>query len=388
VGHEPAVGHALAAAGNGHEPAPGHQPAISHPPSASAHAEAPAGAAKEAKGAHDFDPQDMRNMGGLWGRLPVTKWVFLIGALALAGIVPLSGFWSKDEILLEAQHENLLIYLLLSVTAFLTAFYVGRQILMVFFGQPRTEPARRAVESPPIMTIPLVVLAVLAALGGALNLPRIAGWTPPGAHAFGHWLDYTLHAPAVAEEEVAAGTEGEGAAEGEHAEAAAEEVAALDFGVAGLSTGLALVALAGAYALYRARPATVDERDPLDRAAAPVFSFLSHKWYVDELYHLLIIRPFNWLGDTLANVVDGRFWHDWFHESVIAGLFNSLSRFTAGFVDASLVDGMISGMPAFFARSVARGFRRFQSGYVRNYALMVFAGVVLVLGYLLLTRVR
>ena len=122
-------------------------------------------------------------MGGLWDRLPVTKWVYLIGALALAGIVPLSGFWSKDEILLDASNHNPLVYVLLSIAAFLTAFYIGRQILMVFFGQPRTEAARHALENPPIMTVPLIILAVLAALGGLLNLPTIAGWAAPGANA-------------------------------------------------------------------------------------------------------------------------------------------------------------------------------------------------------------
>jgi NADH-quinone oxidoreductase subunit L len=88
----------------------------------------------------------------------------------------------------------------------------------------------------------------------------------------------------------------------------------------------------------------------------------------------------------LANVVDGRFWHDWFHDSVIVGVFNTLSRFTADFVDLGMVDGMISGVPADASRAIARGFRRFQSGYVRNYALIVFVGVVAVLGYLLFVR--
>ncbi len=320
-----------------------------------------------AAGAHahtgpEFDPQDMRNMGGLWARLPVTKWVYLIGALALAGIVPLSGFWSKDEILLEAQSKNLLVYVLLSLAALLTAFYIGRQILMVFFGQPRTDAASHAEENPPVMTVPLIILAVLAALGGLLNWPVIAGWAAPGANALALWLDHTL-------EEGTVGAEG-----------------GLNFVVAGLSTLLALVGLAIAYSFYRAAPKTIEESDPLQGVLGPVFVWLRDKWYVDELYDLIIIRPYNWLAWLLADVIDGRFWHDWFHETVIAGVFNTLSRFTADFVDLGVVDGLISGMPAVLARAVARGFRRLQSGYVRGYALVVFLGVVAVLGYLLFAR--
>jgi NADH-quinone oxidoreductase subunit L len=105
---------------------------------------------------HPFDPQDMRNMGGLSRRMPITTWVYIIGSLALAGIVPLAGFWSKDEILLDASKHNFIVYILLTVAAFFTAFYMGRQVLMVFFGQPRTDPAAHAAESPAVMTTPLI----------------------------------------------------------------------------------------------------------------------------------------------------------------------------------------------------------------------------------------
>jgi NADH-quinone oxidoreductase subunit L len=321
---------------------------------------------KEAKGEHIFDPQDMRTMGGLWNRLPVTKWVFLIGALALAGIPPLSGFWSKDEILLDAFRHHTLVFVLLTITAFLTAFYVGRQLLMVFFGRPRTQAAAHAVDSPRIMTVPLIILAVLAAVGGFMNLPAIGGWVPPGAHAFGHFLDYTLHA-------------------GEAVHDAAAAVPGLDFTVAGIATGLALLALAGAYGLYRARPAEVGDPDPLQGLLGPVFRLLRGKWYVDELYHLVIIRPFNWLAAFTAHIIDWRFWHDWFHETLIAGLFNFFARFTAEFIDLGFIDGVANGL-ADLSKGIARRFRRMQSGYVRNYALAVFVGVVLILGYMLFTQ--
>src|SRR5690349_8924808 len=134
-----------------------------------------------------FDAGDMRNMGGLRERMPVTFWLYMIGTLALAGIPPFAGFWSKDEILLDSSLHYLLIYVLLSIAAFFTAFYMGRQIWMVFFGQPRHEAAAHAEESPRVMTVPLMILAALSVLGGALNLPF------EGFHNLGHWLEHTLH---------------------------------------------------------------------------------------------------------------------------------------------------------------------------------------------------
>ena len=133
-----------------------------------------------------FDPGDMRNMGGLRKTMPVTFWLYIIGTLALAGIFPFAGFWSKDEILLDASLHFTSVYWLLTIAAFFTAFYMGRQIWMVFFGEPRHDAAAHAEESPKVMTVPLIVLAVLSVVGGALNLPF------EGFHNLGHWLGYTL----------------------------------------------------------------------------------------------------------------------------------------------------------------------------------------------------
>ena len=119
----------------------------------------------------NFDPQDMRTMGGLRTKMRTTFIVYLIGSLALAGIVPFGGFWSKDEILAHSQAYLRPVFILLVIAAFCTAFYVGRQLLMVFFGKPRHEAAEHAQESPPIMTWPLIILAVLTTVGGLMNLP-------------------------------------------------------------------------------------------------------------------------------------------------------------------------------------------------------------------------
>ena len=306
-----------------------------------------------------FDPQDMRNMGGLWARLPVTKWVYFIGALALAGIVPLAGFWSKDEILLDASHNFPAVYWLLTIAAFCTAFYMGRQILMVFFGAARSEAAKQATESPAVVTVPLVILAVLSVLGGALNLPAILGFEVPGGHALTEWLGHTL---------------------GE------VEKGELDLAVAGISTALALIAIAISYAIYRNRPASAEERDPLQGMIGPVFGWLNRKLYVDEVYEFLILRPYGWLAQFTAEVIDGRFWHDWFHDKVVAGLFNTFAQLMAEGVDLGWVDQWISAVPASISRALARLFSRLETGYVRNYALAVFFGVVLVMGYLLLVK--
>jgi NADH-quinone oxidoreductase subunit L len=225
------------------------------------------------------------------------------------------------------------------------------------------------VENPPLMTVPLIILAVLAALGGLLNWPIIAGWAAPGANALASWLGHTLEA--VSGGAAAAPLAGEGS---------------LNFVVAGFSTLFALLGLAAAYALYRAAPEKAEARDPLQGMLGPVFVWLRDKWYIDELYDLVILRPYNWLAWLTADVIDWRFWHDWFHEIVIAGVFNTLAHFAADFLDQGVVDGLISGLPAALARAVARRFRRLQSGYVRGYALVVFLGVVLVLGYLVFAR--
>ncbi len=296
---------------------------------------------------HAFDPQDMRNMGGLWAKLPVTKWVYLIGALALAGIPPFAGFFSKDEILLDALNKNPVVFGLLLTAAFFTAFYMGRQILMVFFGQPRTDAAQHAGESPAVMTIPLIVLAALSVLGGGLNLP--------GVHTLTEWLGHTLG-------EVEAG--------------------AFNVALAGAATGLALVAIALSYAIYRGKPATAEARDPLQGMIGPIFTGMNHKWWVDELYDLIILRPYNWLAWITADLIDGRFWHDWVHDKLVAGLFNIFARLLADGVDLGFIDALANGL-ADLAKGIAARFRRLQTGYVRSYALAVFVGVVAVLGYFL-----
>jgi len=315
---------------------------------------------KQLKGhAHDFDPQDMRNMGGLRERMKITYWVYLIGAIALAGIPPLAGFWSKDEILADASKEFSWAYTLLTLAAIFTAFYMTRQILMVFFGKARTPAAEHAEESPLVVTAPLMILAVLSFFGGLINLPF------DGFHQFAHWLEHTL---------------GEYAHPGEFI-----------LVVALLSTGLALVSLALGWWLYNPRryeefwaiPAARRPDDPLRSYIGPIYEALKNKYWVDELYWAVFLNPYIDLSRFLADVIDWRFWHDWFHDRVIMGGYNLLTRLLAIRIDLGGIDAAANGL-AVLTQRVAERLRQVQTGYVRNYALSIFVGVVIILGYLLL----
>ncbi|MCC6904203.1 MAG: NADH-quinone oxidoreductase subunit L [Anaerolineae bacterium] len=294
------------------------------------------------------DPQDMRNMGGMLRKMPLTGWTYIIGALALAGIFPLAGFWSKDEILLDAFKENTVIYIVLSAAAVMTAFYMTRQIFMVFFGKPRTPAAEHASESPATMTAPLVVLASLSVLGGLMNLPF------DGFHQLGYWLEHSVQYA---------------------------HVGSFNITVALISTALAVGAILLGWLVYGRRPSTdPNAADPL-AVAGPVFTFLNRKWYVDELYFAVFIQPYHAIGNYLANVVDWNFWHNFVHDSIIAEAFRAWAVILSKPIDQGVVDGAVNGI-ASLVNGTSREVRRTQTGYVRNYALLVVAGVVAIMVFL------
>jgi len=305
---------------------------------------------------HDIhvDPQDMRNMGGLRKQMKITFWVYLIGAIALAGIPVLAGFWSKDEILKDAHDMQPVAYWLLSLAAFLTAFYMGRQIFMVFFGKPRTLGAEHAKESPPIMTIPLMVLAGLATLGGLLNLP--------GSEFLTKWEEETISSI--------------------HPTGFSLQVAAISSILAVLAVFLAWWIY---YKKYQKLQAATSERypaDPLRKALGPVFTAINHAWWVDELYWTVILNPYVSLSYFLADVVDWQFLHDWLNEKVIAGGFNKITKFTANVIDLGWIDG-VSKVLSKLVETTAEKWRWIESGYVRSYALMIFVGVVIIIGFVI-----
>ncbi|MCH7664213.1 MAG: NADH-quinone oxidoreductase subunit L, partial [Chloroflexi bacterium] len=295
-----------------------------------------------------FDPQDMRNMGGLREKIPVTFWTYMMGTLALAGIPIFAGFFSKDEILTDALNENTGVYILLTLAAILTAFYMGRQIWLVFFGKPRSHAAENAVESPRTMTIPLIILAVLSVVGGFLNFPA--------THQLTNWLEVTLGASLA-------------------------HPTAFNWTVALSSTALALVAIYISWLIYGRKPLDAGQPDPLRVKLGPLFTGMHNKWYVDELYEWVIIRPYRWLARFFAETVDWRFWHDFVHNSLLASGFRSLARFLANPVDLGVIDGLANGL-AKVVQGSAASLSYVQTGFVRNYALSVFFGVVAILGYL------
>jgi NADH-quinone oxidoreductase subunit L len=302
-----------------------------------------------------FDPQDMRNMGGLRHKMKTTYYVYMIGGITLAGLPPLAAFWSKDEILAEAQYLNPIVYGLLTIAAFFTAFYVGRQLLMIFFGEPRTEAAAHARENAPVMTYPLIILAGLSLFGGLLNLPKVYTLT--------HWLEHAILVP-------------------HHGE--------FNIVVATVSTLLALGALALSYQFYARRyrenlklPKVRRPVDPLYSVVGPFFKVMQDKFYVDELYHYVIVTPYNQLARFLAEVIDWRFWHDWFHDWLIVGGFNRLSAFLAHPVDLGVIDGAANGL-ARLTKALSANLRKIETGYVRTYAMYVFLGVVVIVGYLII----
>ncbi len=222
---------------------------------------------------HATHTQDIREMGGLFGKMKVTAITALIGALALAGIFPLSGFWSKDEILLAAwRGGNSFAMIAGMLTALLTAFYMTRMWVLTFLGAPRSTHAEHAHESPPVMSIPLAVLAVLAVIGGL------------GAGAVRHAL----------------------AGSGEHA--------SISLPLAVGATVVALLGILVGYGLYRS---ATDE--PLkNRLPAPVFALLERKWFVDDFFTYVVARLVLLLAGVIA----------WVDRHVVDGIVNAVAWFT------------------------------------------------------------
>jgi NADH-quinone oxidoreductase subunit L len=274
------------------------------------------GAGSVMHGTHE--ETDLQRMGGLIRRMPITGWTFVIGALALAGIPPLAGFFAKDQILEIANHTGRTwIYLLGSLGALLSALYIGRLVFLAFFGSPRSGEAEHAHESPSVMTIPLLVLAAGAVLAGLLLSTSAEG---------------TL--ARVLEPVTGSVPEGEGLS---------------SLGLSAIATAIALGALAVAWWVYasgRVEWLTLRERlQPLPLAARS-------GWYVEQAYSTLFVNP----GAAAA-------------------------RFTANVFDTKVVDGLVNGVGA-GTRRLAAAARLVQTGFVRSYALAFLLGAVGVLAWL------
>lgn len=208
--------------------------------------------------------QDMRKMGGLRKAMPITFITMMISSLAIAGIFPLSGFWSKDEILMVAFHNNIILWVIGSIASIMTAFYMFRLMYLTFFNEFRgtAEQKSHLHESPPLMTVPLVILAILAFFGGLINLPG------------SHWLNDYL-APVLSK-----------TGEASHGLGVTEYI------LMGVATIGALVGIGIAYSKYMKHQNVPGS----DESMVGISKVLYDKYYVDEFYTLLIIEPINRLS--------------------------------------------------------------------------------------------
>jgi NADH-quinone oxidoreductase subunit L len=271
--------------------------------------------------------QDMRKMGGLKGKLPITFITMLVGTIAISGIPPFSGFFSKDEILGHAFAQSPTLYVIGVIGAMLTAFYMFRMLFLTFYGKFRGthEQEHHIHESPATMYIPLIVLAILAAIGGLLNIPASLGG--------GHWLQNWLSPVFAASEKVMP---------------TAEIPHGTEMLLMCVSVGAAVLAIIYAFIKYN-KNAEVPVSDEEERSFLTNLSY--HKFYIDEIYDALIRKPLDALSGFLYNVID---------RMGIDGLVNNIG-------DAPV--------------EASKGLRLLQTGNVGFYIFMMVIGIIAILVY-------
>ncbi len=328
------------------------------------------------EGAHGhFDPQDMFNMGGLRKTMPVTFITFLIGGLSLSGF-PLitAGFWSKDEILAEAwlgategYGLHALVFICLALAAFLTAFYTMRQIGLTFWGEARTEEAKHANLGQGIvsatMTLPLILLSFFAIFAGFVGVPSdfpvFGAIFSPEHNLIHHFLAYGLlhHPPTIAFN---------------------------PFPVL-VSFAVALGGIGLGWLMYWRKPLTAGQPDPLVSILGPVYPILQNKYYIDEVYVRVFVKPSQWFSKVVA--------YEFIDKGIIDGFLHLIARvftFIGDFIKTMnmwLIDGVGDGVPELIGR-FGVWFRRIQTGLVQQYMLLiVIAALVIVILFALSTGV-
>jgi NADH-quinone oxidoreductase subunit L len=271
--------------------------------------------------------QDMRHMGGLSKQIPKTYKTMLAATLAIAGFPPLAGFFSKDSILFNAfQSENggHILYAVGLLTALLTSFYMFRLVFLTFYGKPRFDEHHVHVhESPNSMTIPLIVLAVLSVIGGWLAAPGLWG----GTDYFSKFLEPVF-----------------GGAEAAGTEAAARST---ELTLAAVAFFTALIGFGIAYWMYSKN---TNKPAELAKSFKGVYNTLLHKYYVDELYAGVIIKPLMWISREIL-------WQR---------------------VDVQVIDGAVNGV-ARGTMEAGDNVRYAQSGNTRSYAVWVVIGALVVI---------
>ncbi|NQS99365.1 MAG: NADH-quinone oxidoreductase subunit L [candidate division Zixibacteria bacterium] len=285
-------------------------------------------------GNHKDDPQDMRNMGGLKNKLPITFWTFLLATLAISGIPGFSGFFSKDEILWKTfASGNTLLWVVGLITAGITAFYMFRLIYMTFYGDFKGGDTDEHIhESPPVMTLPLVVLGILAIVGGYIGMPHIFKVT--------NLFEGFLHPVFAQGQDIL-----------EHSGHHFLHSASTEWTLMIVSVVVAVIGIYIAFTFYRRKqeiPQAFVARNP------KLHRVVYNKYYVDEIYRAAVIVP-------LVKVSD----------------------FMSDFLDEKIIDGLVNGTASFF-KAIAGQLRKIQTGFVQNYALMMSIGIIIILGYLIL----
>jgi NADH-quinone oxidoreductase subunit L len=326
--------------------------------------------------ASSFNPQDMRNMGGLFRRMPGTAWTFVIGGLALSGFpIITAGFWSKDEILAEAFiNQHWVVFAVLATAALLTAFYTARQITMVFFGKPRTAAAEHASEHDSIfkwMVPPLGVLAFFSIVGGWVGIPT-EFWIL-GRFSTNPFYRFM----------------------GGLAEALRIEAKQLPFHLTpvGVSVIVAVGGLLLGWLVYRRYAAgsvvptgavekvsPMQRPDPMQRPLGRVWTLLQGKYYFDELYQKIFVRGTLRLSTWLFHVDD--LWVidpivDW-----VGRLWRRISD-ASRWADTRIVDAAVDGLGDVTQR-FGSTVRTIQTGRVQNYLLVALVAVSVLLGMYLL----
>jgi NADH-quinone oxidoreductase subunit L len=285
---------------------------------------------------HAAHSNNMSEMGGLRKHMPTTFWTFMIGSAALAGIPPLAGFWSKDEIITLAFREgHYFVWATALLTAVLTAFYMTRAVLLTFFGEYRGHGHPH--ESPRSMTAPLVVLAGLSVVVGFVGAPRVSLGPISFEGAFADWVFFGEH----------------------HTEV-------FSYGFAAVSILGAALGLVAGYRLY----ARWRDREPL-RALGPAYTLLENKYYLDDLYLAGIVRPTQYRLSAAVNT---------FNRVVLDGVVHAFALTARAFAkvvvlfDRTVVDGAVNGAAG--TAGFSGGLLRYlQTGNVQRYALVLFGGI-------------
>jgi NADH-quinone oxidoreductase subunit L len=318
--------------------------------------------------------QDMRNMGDLHRRTPVTHWTMFIATLAIAGIFPFAGFFSKDEILWQAWSSEggayRFLWLIGVVTALMTAFYMFRLMFLTFHGRPRMshEVEHHIHESPKSMTAPLVILAACSIFAGWLGVPHSLG----GSNRFEKFLE-----PVFARE--AGVLEQERPAQLAAGEKAAEQRNFTEYGLMALSLGLAFAGWGLAWKTYR--HADKGYVEPIAAKMPPVYTTLLNKYYVDEAYDYAFTGRRK-VRDVRLGVMGLGEASSWFDSHIIDGTVNGagwITRFAASISnwwDKWVIDGLLVNGPAILARLLSYPARLLQWGLVQWYALVMIIGLL------------